>query len=200
MNDKAFEFALEATKQVLVLSSGFLALSLTVLKETTSESRGVARWFLKLAWVLLFSSIACGVLTILALTGVLAEAGSNPSTASVEQACQISLNCVRQEAAPADVFAEGPRLFSSLQGSLVGFAFGAFRHRSSPPTPSASGPVLAIGPTSTPVAPSAVVCETPPAAAVSIIPDFDGGGSSQVPSGEPKYDTSQEPNDDGGRR
>jgi hypothetical protein len=77
--EKAFEFAQEATKQLITLATGVIALTITFLKDVlgTDGSAG----FLQAAWVLYLVSIVFGVLTLLNLTGNLERPGpgSTPS-------------------------------------------------------------------------------------------------------------------------
>lgn len=70
---KAFDFAQEATKQLITLATGVIALTITFLKDVihTDGSAG----FLQAAWVLYLVSIVFGVLTLLNLTGNLERPG-----------------------------------------------------------------------------------------------------------------------------
>lgn len=71
--EKAFDFAQEATKQLIALATGVIALTITFLTDVlkTEGSAG----FLQTAWVLYLVSIVFGVLTLLMLTGNLERPG-----------------------------------------------------------------------------------------------------------------------------
>jgi hypothetical protein len=76
-----FEFAREVSVQLVTLSAGFLALTITFAKEVLAglPPRGAA--WLRGTWILHVLSILAGVLTLLALTGVLMpviSAGESP--------------------------------------------------------------------------------------------------------------------------
>jgi hypothetical protein len=70
----AFEFAREIATQLLTLSTGFLALTVTFTKDLVKSSHG--RAMLYLAWILQLGSIAAGVWTLMSLTGALARPSS----------------------------------------------------------------------------------------------------------------------------
>jgi hypothetical protein len=63
----AFEAARESTKQLITLSTGVLTLEITFV-----QKMGKTCWLLPLSWGCLLLSVACGVWTLLALTGTLA--------------------------------------------------------------------------------------------------------------------------------
>jgi len=95
-----FEFAREIAKQLITLSTGFLALTITFTKELVPERTPGARKWLLAAWGLHLAAIVFGVWTLSALTGSLM-----PAVAS----------------GPA-VFGAPVRLAATLQ--LVAFALG----------------------------------------------------------------------------
>jgi hypothetical protein len=66
-----FQFASDLAKQLITLSTGILALSITFTKDIvkTLPDRAVRR--LKTAWILLLLSILFGIWTMMALTGTL---------------------------------------------------------------------------------------------------------------------------------
>jgi len=70
---KAFDFASDLTKQVITLSSGIIAFTVTFSKDfvkldSTPKS---AIWVLTLAWMFYLISIIAGVITLMGLTGQL---------------------------------------------------------------------------------------------------------------------------------
>lgn len=75
--EKAFDFASDATKQLITLSTGVLALTITFAKDILSNVSGMTSVLLVVGWVLYLLSIACGIWTLLALTGNLAPMGSS---------------------------------------------------------------------------------------------------------------------------
>jgi hypothetical protein len=78
---KAFEFAQEATKQLITLATAVIALTITFLTDVVKEApTGSAPW-LQAAWIFYLVSIAFGVFTLLALTGSLgtSKEGKTPS-------------------------------------------------------------------------------------------------------------------------
>ncbi len=64
-----FEFAKEIGTQLITLSTGLLALSVTFTKELAD--RRTSKTWLFVAWGLHVASIMCGVWTLMALTGAL---------------------------------------------------------------------------------------------------------------------------------
>ena len=70
---KAFDFAQDTTKQVLTLSTGIIALTITFIKEIAGDAPESAMKFIEISWVLYLASILAGLLTLMALTGSLGE-------------------------------------------------------------------------------------------------------------------------------
>lgn len=68
---KAFDFAQDATKQLLTLSTGIVALTITFSKEFIGNVPFSARPFAIWAWAVFVVSVVCGVWTLLSLTGEL---------------------------------------------------------------------------------------------------------------------------------
>jgi hypothetical protein len=68
---KAFDFAADATKQLLTLSTGILTLTIAFSKVIADPVPFRARLFLVGAWACFLISIVFGVMTLLALTGTL---------------------------------------------------------------------------------------------------------------------------------
>ena len=69
--DKAFEFAKDSTKQLITLSTGIVALTITFAKDILGGVPAGPRRLLFAAWVVYLISIICGRWTLLALTGSL---------------------------------------------------------------------------------------------------------------------------------
>lgn len=68
--EKAFDFAQETTKQVITLSTGIIALSVTLLKDVFAESASAFQGALLVAaWVAYLISIIAGIATLQSLTG-----------------------------------------------------------------------------------------------------------------------------------
>jgi hypothetical protein len=72
-----FEFAKEIATQLITLSTGLLALTITFMKELSAFLQAGSRTWLYWAWGLQLSSIICGVWTLMALTGALMPSASN---------------------------------------------------------------------------------------------------------------------------
>jgi hypothetical protein len=77
---KAFDFASDSTKQLITLSTGVLALTITFNKDIVGGDPGQASLILFIAWVLYLLSIVCGIWTLLALTGNLEPTGAHRNT------------------------------------------------------------------------------------------------------------------------
>jgi hypothetical protein len=68
--EKAFDFAADTVKQLITLATGIIALTITFSKDflgDTEEGRGLLMW----SWGLYLISIIFGIVTMLALTGIL---------------------------------------------------------------------------------------------------------------------------------
>lgn len=74
----AFDFAQDSTKQLITLSSGIIALTITFQKDFIGESvNAEAKPYLLGSWLLLLLSVFFGLWTLLTLTGSLESRGSN---------------------------------------------------------------------------------------------------------------------------
>jgi len=80
---KAFDFASEATKQLIALATGVIALTITFADDLLVGVPAGATKLLMGAWIVDLVSVACGVWTLLSLTGELEPktqvAGQTPS-------------------------------------------------------------------------------------------------------------------------
>ncbi|HEX8692266.1 MAG TPA: hypothetical protein VF746_07600 [Longimicrobium sp.] len=74
----AFTFAGDTTKQLLTLSTGILALTITFARDVL---RSVTITALVIAWFIYIISILAGVITLMVLTGILEPAGDKAATA-----------------------------------------------------------------------------------------------------------------------
>lgn len=69
---KAFDFASDASKQLITLATGILALTITFIKDIAGGVSGSIRGLLVWSWVAYLGSVLFGVWTLLALTTGLA--------------------------------------------------------------------------------------------------------------------------------
>lgn len=76
----AFQFANDLSKQLITLSTGILALSITFTKNLFSEVPVGCRRPLMIAWVCYLLAIVFGVWHMMALTGLLAPASGTCET------------------------------------------------------------------------------------------------------------------------
>jgi hypothetical protein len=67
--EKAFDFAQETAKQVLTLSSGIIAITVTFLNGKLKTYPASTRVLLEIGWLLYLASILFGVVTLMALSG-----------------------------------------------------------------------------------------------------------------------------------
>ncbi len=78
----AFQFAADLSNHLVTLSTAVLGLSVTFSKEVVSRSfRKSVAWLLVVSWSLYLFSIACGVLSLMALTGSLAPVETGDAVA-----------------------------------------------------------------------------------------------------------------------
>jgi uncharacterized membrane protein (DUF485 family) len=66
---KAFDFAVDLTKQLITLSTAIIALTVTFSKDIIGGVDNSNRWLLFLSWLVFIISILMGILTLMALTG-----------------------------------------------------------------------------------------------------------------------------------
>jgi hypothetical protein len=76
MVEKAFDFAQEVTKQVLTLSTGVLALTVTFLKDIATAAPHSARLCLEFGWLCFLLSVLFGVAALMSLSGNLATSAA----------------------------------------------------------------------------------------------------------------------------
>jgi hypothetical protein len=83
MPTEGLKSAADATKQIITLSSGIVALTVTFAKEFKTGNELVVPWQLKGAWIIFGLAIASGLWTLLAVTGnlVASDKGSTGANA-----------------------------------------------------------------------------------------------------------------------
>ena len=81
---KAFDLAQDTSKQIITLSTGILALTLTFFKDFAGGGSGASRVLMMIAWAIFLASIVTGVLHLLALTGTLASSTPSVTTGSAK--------------------------------------------------------------------------------------------------------------------
>ena len=72
---KAFDFAQEATKELIALGTGVIALTVTFAEDVFAEATGSELWLLVSSWIAFLVSVSCGAWALLALTGELQQLG-----------------------------------------------------------------------------------------------------------------------------
>ena len=88
---KAFEFAQEAAKQLITLSTPIIALTVTFLTDVVEAAPTSSARILQAAWVAYFLSIVAGVFVLLNLAGNLERPGENATPSqSIDQVSSFS--------------------------------------------------------------------------------------------------------------
>lgn len=80
-SQRAFEFAQDTVKQVIALSTGIMALTITFQKDFIHSSSNIAGPFIMLSWIFFLISVSFGLWTLCALTGRLGSEGTSECTA-----------------------------------------------------------------------------------------------------------------------
>jgi hypothetical protein len=75
--ERAFDLVTEITKQVLTLSTGIIAITITFVKDFASHASPTAKDLLAWSWFIYAVSILFGMLTLMASAGVQAKATSH---------------------------------------------------------------------------------------------------------------------------
>ncbi|MFL0797319.1 MAG: hypothetical protein K6L73_07490 [Cellvibrionaceae bacterium] len=70
----AFEYARDATKQLMALATGIIALTVTFSKDFIGTVPDETKWHITWIWILLLTSVFFGQICLMTLTGIL---GSN---------------------------------------------------------------------------------------------------------------------------
>lgn len=82
LNEKAFDFVQDVTKQLVTLASGIIAFTITFYKDFATGANQSSRHLMTGAWVVFLISICFGLLVLLALAGALTSSDTkkrNPS-------------------------------------------------------------------------------------------------------------------------
>jgi ketosteroid isomerase-like protein len=132
---KAFDFASEATKQLLTLSTGIIAVTITFSKDILISVPFSAKVFLMTAWGAYVLSLVFGLFTLLALTGELQEKPAEDSERNNEDTTDTATNAaaaallvtgtdaeITFPARVPSIYAPSIRVASALQ--IVSFLFG----------------------------------------------------------------------------
>jgi hypothetical protein len=69
----AFASATEVVKNTLTLSTAVLTVSVTFAKDLNKNPTNFQAWVLEASWAALLLAVVCGVMTLMALTGTLAQ-------------------------------------------------------------------------------------------------------------------------------
>ena len=117
---KAFDFALETTKQLITLSTALIAISITFKSNFSNEGN---QMFLLFCWIALFISVFFGIITLMALTGTLEK-----STEESKNQVKLSIygKNVKRPSIVQIVFFLLGLLFLSIYGSQSIFKAGTF--------------------------------------------------------------------------
>lgn len=76
-SERAFDLVVEITKQVLTLSTGVVALSVTFLTDVASDASGAARLVLGSSWVVFIVAVVLGMMTLMAAAGIQRDADAD---------------------------------------------------------------------------------------------------------------------------
>jgi len=81
---RALDYAQESVKQILGLSTGVLALTLTFFEDFAGAHSGAARSCIVISWIFFLIAIISGLLTLLAMTSDLWPKKQNKRTKTVD--------------------------------------------------------------------------------------------------------------------
>lgn len=89
---KAFDFAQELTKQVITLSSGIIAVTISFVKDIAGPTAPAgAKTLLAVSWGFYILAVIFGVVTLMALTGSLATGRTNITTNNARRPAAIQI-------------------------------------------------------------------------------------------------------------
>lgn len=90
-SERAFDTVVDITKQVLALSTGVVALSVTFLTEVAGSAGPAARAVLAASWIAFLFAVAFGLLTLMAAAGVQRDADAEGANAPSIDAANLRL-------------------------------------------------------------------------------------------------------------
>ncbi|PKP11491.1 MAG: hypothetical protein CVU08_12150 [Bacteroidetes bacterium HGW-Bacteroidetes-3] len=108
---KAFDFAADATKQLITLSTAIIALTITFSKDIVGAANIGNSFSIFAAWILFIISIVFGILTLLALTGTLQPISKKKKAEESDSESQEQESTVK----PISINESNIRLLSGLQ-------------------------------------------------------------------------------------
>jgi Ca2+/H+ antiporter len=109
---KAFDFAADATKQLITLSTAIIALTITFSKDIVGAANIGNSFSIFAAWILFILSIVFGILTLLALTGTLQPMNKKKNS---EEESDTESEEQETTAEPISINESNIRLLSGLQ-------------------------------------------------------------------------------------
>jgi hypothetical protein len=87
----AFEFASDLSKQLITLSTGIIALTITFAKDILGPAKKPANFLLLISWICYLLSIVFGIWCLMALTGTLAPIDSGDGKQALELGFNVRL-------------------------------------------------------------------------------------------------------------
>ena len=108
---EGFKSAIDLSKQLITLSTGILAISITFIKDIVKDNKAVAGWVLWISWGLYFLSIFLGIGSVMALTGALFQYRCNPEIVQ----CREDFSAVIASGGKIPLYPENVETFSQLQ-------------------------------------------------------------------------------------
>ncbi|MEP9385197.1 hypothetical protein [Nocardioides sp. KR10-350] len=108
-SERTFDLVSEITKQVITLSTGVMALTLTFWKDFAGHTSGVARVVLAVSWLLYILSILFGFLTLMASAGVQDRKGKALAVAEASRSDN------EKAAGAASIYSDNLRVFGAIQ-------------------------------------------------------------------------------------
>jgi hypothetical protein len=87
--EKAFVFAQDATKQLITLATGTIALTITFVNDLAKAAPGWSLYVLALGWLSYLVSVVCGVMTLMLLTGAVRDPNATVDAPDVAQMAKL---------------------------------------------------------------------------------------------------------------
>ncbi|HUT31458.1 MAG TPA: hypothetical protein VMX13_16810 [Sedimentisphaerales bacterium] len=110
--EMAFQFAADLARQLITLSTGILALTITFTKGLCGRVPSDKLWTLKAAWLAYLLTIVFGIFSLMALTGTLAPTTSTSARNQVRGRALDQAQGPPEQGPPAT---EGPRIEMSCR-------------------------------------------------------------------------------------